>query len=274
MADEGCAGSGGEEEAEPSEEVDEAEDSPPEEEARLAWVASDEADEAEEEAEGVGVGRGLAALVMRPAWVRRCAGLEDLDVDDDNDDDNKEEALPEPEPEPEPAETETGTETAEFPALAALIPELPAALPFMLPPLPWRAAVPASNRALDPVVVTDDPPPTSPPPPPSAANPPGPPPTPLIPLPPKSAVVWVWAWDWCVCVACVRVAPAARPLTRSNMAGTVSSSPPGCGGMATDVVAMSKNMIRPGKSRSDDNPMRSYSATKMRSQAAGRGTWR
>lgn len=98
--------------------------------------------------------------------------------------------------------------------------------------LPWRAAVPTSNRGLDPAGgVTDDPPPCLSPGP-SAANPPSPPPTPLIPLvvhPHPGVRVW----------ACVRlVLPVARPLTRSSMAGTASSSPPGCGGKATEVVAM------------------------------------
>lgn len=125
-------------------------------------------------------------------------------------------------------------------AEAALIPaeteELPAILPAAtLPFMPWRAAVPASNRAaldeLDPGVVTDDPPPS----PAAAANPS----TPLIapmppPLPPPlvsdwSVWAWFWFWFWFV---------LARPLTRSSIAGTLSSSPGCWGGMATEGVAM------------------------------------
>ena len=68
--EEECAGRGGEEAADDIEDAEEAEEMPPEaEEARLAWVAREEAEDAEEEAEEVGVGRGRAALVMRPAWV-------------------------------------------------------------------------------------------------------------------------------------------------------------------------------------------------------------
>lgn len=64
VVDEGCVGSGGEEEVELSEEVDEVEDSLFEEEVRLVWVVSDEVDEVEEEVEGVGVGWGFVVLVM------------------------------------------------------------------------------------------------------------------------------------------------------------------------------------------------------------------
>lgn len=54
-----------------------------------------------------------------------------------------------------------------------------------------------------------------------------------------------------------------RFLIWFNMVGIVFLLLFGCGGMVIDVVVMLKNMIRLGKSRFDDNLMRSYFVMKM-----------